>query len=64
MVTLETDEVRKTLIELKLQIDKIEEMTSCAMSAVYHLEDQLLDTDDLAYHLRYGFLSGVSNNVG
>lgn len=61
MVVMERDEIRKNLIDLKLQIDRMEELTISAMSTIYLLEDQIQDEDDLAYAMRYGFLAGADN---
>lgn len=53
-------EIRKSLIDIKLKLDMLDNQTHQAREYVYNLENMLFDMEDLDYSRRYGFLSGVS----
>ncbi len=61
MLMLERNEIRKSLIQLKMHVDEMDDLTKKAMAMIYNLEDRMIDQDELDYAYKYGFLSGVED---
>ena len=61
MLMLERNEIRKNLIQLKMHVDEMDDLTKKAMAMIYNLEDRMIDQDELDYAYKYGFLAGVED---
>jgi len=61
MVVLQRNEIRKNLIQLKLHVDQMDDLTQKTMAMIYNLEEKIIDQDELDYAYKYGFLAGVND---
>lgn len=53
-------DLRKNIIDLKLKLDMVEEITSQAMDAIYKMEERMMEQEEMDYSKKYSFLAGVN----
>ncbi len=59
MLQEQRNEIRKSLTELKLHIDHIDNLTRNSINMIYAIEDNMMDLEDIEYAFKYGKIEAI-----